>query len=113
MISKCVIQIAGRSNVAWVLILLVSGCCSFDGSRRTRSERVLVAEHFVNSIGMTFLHAPAGGFWMGSRPEEKERFDNEVRHRVTISRDFYLAATAVTVKQFGVFASETGFQTAA
>ena len=37
-----------------------------------------------------------GSFWMGSPASEKERFDDEQRHRVTLTRGFWLADTACT-----------------
>ena len=67
----------------------------------------------MNTLNMTFFRAPAGEFWMGSPELEKERFDIETRHRVKISRDFFLGTTAVTVRQFAIFVKETGYQTAA
>ena len=37
-----------------------------------------------------------GTFWMGSPEDEPERFDNETRHRVTLTRGYWLADTACT-----------------
>ncbi len=38
----------------------------------------------------------AGSFWMGSPEAEKERYDDELRHRVTLSQGFWMADTACT-----------------
>jgi formylglycine-generating enzyme required for sulfatase activity len=46
--------------------------------------------------GMRFVLLPAGEFTMGSPPGEPGRQDDEVAHRVVLSRPFYLAATEVT-----------------
>lgn len=55
---------------------------------------------FVNSVGMEFVLIPAGTFLMGSPPDEANRDRDEVLHRVTISRPFYLQTTEVTRGQW-------------
>jgi formylglycine-generating enzyme len=37
-----------------------------------------------------------GAFWMGSPADEPERYDDETRHRVTLTRGYWLADTACT-----------------
>jgi formylglycine-generating enzyme required for sulfatase activity len=70
----------------------------------------------TNSIGMQFVLIPAGEFWMGSTPEEiawatteaqkndqwiLEHIPSEApRHRVRISRPFYLGVYAVTQAEY-------------
>jgi formylglycine-generating enzyme required for sulfatase activity len=55
----------------------------------------------TNSIGMKFVLIPAGSFMMGSPPTELEREYHEgPRHRVVISRPFYLQTTEVTQAQY-------------
>ena len=65
----------------------------------------------TNSIGMMFVRIPAGSFMMGSKfsPEEtakryggKAKYftDERPRHRVTISRSFYMQTTEVTQAQW-------------
>ncbi len=61
---------------------------------------------FENELGMRFVLIPPGTFVMGSRPSERSRFlpfsyshMSERRHRVTLSRPFYLGATEVTFGQ--------------
>jgi len=53
-----------------------------------------------NSIGMEFVLISAGTFVMGSPMNEPHRNKGEVRHRVTISRPFYMQTTEVTLKQW-------------
>lgn len=50
--------------------------------------------------GMTFALIPAGSFEMGSPPAEKDREAQELRHRVTIARAFYLGVDEVTQQQW-------------
>ena len=68
-------------------------------------------KRFTNSIGMTFVRIPSGSFMMGSklRIEElasryglEERFfkSEYPRHRVTISKAFYMQTTEVTQAQW-------------
>lgn len=79
---------------------------------------------FENSLGMPFVHVPAGVFQMGSdeTPEAlardypqypKERFtqlfDEAPVHTVRITRPFYLERTEVTVGQFRRFIDASGY----
>jgi len=46
------------------------------------------------------LPVPAGTFLMGSPPGEAGRSPDEVRHQVTLTRDYYLARTEMTQAQW-------------
>lgn len=90
-------------------------------------EYLKVPTETTNSVGMRFVLIPPGEFWMGSgfKPEEEvaafkkycsvvesKWFESEYpRHRVRITKAFYLAAHEVTVGQFQQFVAETGYQT--
>ena len=50
----------------------------------------------TNSIGMEFVLIPNGSFLMGSPTSENGRKDDENKHRVTISKSFYLGKYEVT-----------------
>ena len=76
----------------------------------------------TNEIGMQFRLIPAGEFMMGSSKSaaaiasmfggEAESFENEhPRHRVQISKPFYLGTYEVTVGQFRQFVDATGYKT--
>lgn len=73
---------------------------------------------FQNSIGMTFVRVPAGEFHMGNGESAQalgqdfphygqqridELVDESPRHRVRISRDFWMGQHEVTVGQFRRF----------
>jgi formylglycine-generating enzyme required for sulfatase activity len=59
-------------------------------------------ETVVNSIGMKLVPIPAGSFMMGSREDDPDhRTDELPRHRVRITRPFYLGAYEVTQAEFG------------
>ncbi len=55
---------------------------------------------FINSLGMEFIRIPAGTFEMGSPSSDPLRDNREVRHKVTISKDYYMQATEVTLAQW-------------
>src|SRR5262249_46356995 len=51
----------------------------------------------LNSIGMRFVRIPDGTFLMGARDGEPGHFSHEFpRHRVTLTRPFWLGAFPVT-----------------
>ena len=54
----------------------------------------------VNSLGMRMVRVPAGSFPMGSLPGAPLRQEEELSHRVTLSRAFRIAATEVTQRQW-------------
>lgn len=53
---------------------------------------------------MAFRYVPAGTFYMGSPSGELGRFDNEVRHQVTLTKGFYVGIFEVTDQQYGTIA---------
>ncbi len=60
------------------------------------SKQGSISKTFINSIGMEFVLIPSGSFVMGSPTSEIGRKDDESRHRVTISKSFYLGKYEVT-----------------
>jgi formylglycine-generating enzyme required for sulfatase activity len=57
-------------------------------------------KNFTNSIGMKFVWIPPGTFMMGSPKQEKEREANEIQHKVTLTKGFYVGVYAVTQEQW-------------
>jgi len=53
-----------------------------------------------NTLGMDFVLIKPGSFIMGSPPSEPGHRANEVQHKVTISKPFYLQTTEVTLAQW-------------
>jgi formylglycine-generating enzyme required for sulfatase activity len=64
------------------------------------AEKVTRPKKIRNSVGMDLVFIPAGTFIMGSPLDEPGRSDDEMQHRVSISRPFYLQATEVTQRQW-------------
>ncbi len=57
-------------------------------------------KRFRNDLGMEFVYIEPGTFTMGSPPDEPGRDDDEVAHRVTLTKGFYLQTTEVTQGQW-------------
>ena len=54
------------------------------------------------TLEMVFI--PPGQFWMGSTPQEVQRGNDEVRHRVVISQPFWIGKYEITNQQYLHFA---------
>lgn len=78
-----------------------------------RLESAGPEREFTNSLGMKFVKIPSGSFIMGSPSNEGERDSDEVQHRVTISKPFYMQTMEVTVGQWRKFVRDLGYKTEA
>lgn len=66
----------------------------------------------IERPGPEMVVMPAGSFQMGSPENEEDRMSNEgPQHRVTFDRGFAMAKTEITVGEFSIFVSETGYRT--
>jgi len=86
-----------------------------------------VGDPIENSIGMVLVPIPAGEFYIGSRlsaaevgkrlglPADAAKLfeDEHPRHRVTLTKPFYLGATEVTKGQFRQFVLAENYRTEA
>jgi formylglycine-generating enzyme required for sulfatase activity len=64
--------------------------------------------------GIELVSIPAGEFYMGSKDDDKDAKDGEKpRHKVRISRSFYLGKYMVTYRQFQRFVEASSYQTGA
>jgi Uncharacterized conserved protein len=54
------------------------------------------ADLVVKGITQKFRWIEPGMFWMGSPDSEKDHYDREVRHQVTLTKGFWLGDTACT-----------------
>jgi len=83
-------------NISLVVLL-----CGIATAKDGASVKALAAKDWtVPSIGLKIKLIPAGSFIMGSPETEADRRDDEVQHKVTISRPFYMGAFEVTQKQY-------------
>lgn len=60
----------------------------------------LTVETTQLAVPSDFVRIPAGSFTMGSPDDEPGRYEDEVQHPVTISKDFHMQATEVTWSQW-------------
>ena len=69
---------------------------------RTSQPRLSdLPKNITNALGMKLALIPAGEFLMGSPDDDKDAGDDEKpRHRVRITRPFYLGVTEVTQGQY-------------
>ena len=67
----------------------------------------------VPSIGYKMVYIEPGTFMMGSPSDEPGRHSDETRHRVTLTKGFYMGATEVTVGQWRRFVRDMGYKTEA
>src|SRR5207249_211866 len=86
------------------LLMTVWGVLFFHALPVTAQEGA--KEPITNSIGMKLVRIPKGEFMMGS----KELPSELPIHKVRISKDFYVAAHHVTVRQFRVFVKATEYK---
>jgi formylglycine-generating enzyme required for sulfatase activity len=80
--------------VTGVVLLNLGGGCS---SKKVNTEPANVV---VNSAGMKLAYIPAGEFEMGSPIGEKGRAEDELQHRVKLTRRFRIGVTEVTQGQW-------------
>ena len=77
-----------------VIFLSCSLACRADDPPKAMPKRI------VNSIGMKLVLIPAGQFMMGSPDSGSEHDIEKPRHRVRITKPFYLGTTEVTQRQY-------------
>ncbi|MBW2708702.1 MAG: SUMF1/EgtB/PvdO family nonheme iron enzyme [Deltaproteobacteria bacterium] len=65
-----------------------------------RQAQPELPKRFTNFLGQEFVYIKPGTFWMGSPSDGPERDGDEPRHKVTLSKGFYLQTTEVTQGQW-------------
>ena len=74
---------------------------------------VQVGQHGEPGLDMTMIVFPAGEFWMGSPASERDRQNQEARHRVRLTRPFAMCDRLVSRGLFTRFLAETRGEAAA
>ncbi|MDP6634547.1 MAG: SUMF1/EgtB/PvdO family nonheme iron enzyme [Phycisphaerae bacterium] len=88
-------------NSKIINIVLVSLLCGISVAQDTAAVKLLHDKDYtVAGIGMKMKLIPAGTFTMGSPTDEMCRRKDEVQHKVTISRPFYMGVYEVTQREF-------------
>lgn len=62
-------------------------------------------DSFINSVGIKMIKINKGGFYMGDLIGNGH-FDEQPVHKVTISNDFFISETEITIEQFRQFKKE-------
>jgi len=81
-----------------------------DSAKALGIRKVLIL-NLGKRLPMKLVLIPAGTFIMGSLKTERDNrdvFNDEVQHEVTISKPFYMGSTNVTVAQYAQFVKDTG-----
>jgi len=65
-----------------------------------QSPQAQSPKEIINNNGMKLVLIPKGTFMMGSPESEEGHEEDEVRHEVTISQDYYLGVYEVTQAQY-------------
>ena len=92
------VRIMVRALVVVWLLLGAWGCVSSSEEPSTTGEEQTL--QLPGGVELVLLRIPAGSFVMGSPEGERERFTDEVAHRVTLTRPFLLGRTEVTQAQW-------------
>ena len=92
-------KILGSFLFCSVVILVVLAFC-FVGGCKTEKANTEPGDVVVNSAGIKLAYISAGEFEMGSSIDEKGRAEDEMRHRVKLTRAFRIGVTEVTQGQW-------------
>ena len=82
----------------WLILMRLCACAVFLSA--CAGSAPAPPDTFRNSLKMTFVYIPPGDFVMGSPAGEPGRFADERRHKVEITRGYYLQTTEVTQGQW-------------
>ena len=63
-------------------------------------------QQLATNVNMDFIYISPGEFWMGSPEDESGRNSNEKRHRVRLTRGYYMQTTPVTQAQWEAVTGE-------
>ena len=107
---------AGPLPVGWQsLVEKITFLVPAEDDRKGAMDSVLGEKeqtYYVNTLGMRFVRISSSSFQMGSPWTDRHGAANERPvHTVVISRDFYLGAHEVTVRQFETFVNATSYRT--
>ncbi|MCE9607985.1 MAG: SUMF1/EgtB/PvdO family nonheme iron enzyme [Planctomycetia bacterium] len=70
-------------------------------------------KRWTNTVGLEFALIPPGEFQMGAVDDDPDADDDELRHKVRITKPFYLGIHEVTHAQFSQFVKADNYKTQA
>ena len=83
------------------------------GSVATQTESATTLVPLEPNINVELVWVAPGTFIQGSPETELGREPDEIQHRVTISKGFYIGKYPITVEQFQSFVNQTRYKTEA
>ena len=86
------------TGILVVLMLMIHSSFAADNARAMK--KLKAAEWTVPGVQIKMVLVPAGSFKMGSPKREEHRSGDEVKHNVTISKPFYMAAYECRQREF-------------
>jgi sulfatase modifying factor 1 len=110
----------------WTLVLMVVGTVAVLSSPKEKSKSASADQAepdvITNSIDMKLVRIPAGEFMMGAEEDQSATMDafpyadpallprEWPRHKVRITKSFYMGQYEVTLGQFMTFCREANYQ---
>ena len=76
--------------MVWLLACLSYSLNAVENTKEGPKKVGQMVVEFTNVLGMKFVLIPAGTFMMGSPLNELGRDSDEQRHKVTLTRPFYM-----------------------
>ncbi len=89
-----------NNNMIGMLAVVVTAGTAPAADDAAAMKRLRAQDWTVPGIEMKMKLIQAGTFTMGSPEDEKSRRKDEVRHRVTIAKPFYMGVCEVTQREF-------------
>jgi formylglycine-generating enzyme required for sulfatase activity len=96
-----------KSDLSGEVLLLHKKAADKPPAERPVITRTEPARAFRNTLGMDLVLLPGGDFTMGSPSHEQGREPDEMQHRVSLTRPFYMGRYPVTRGQFEAFVNAT------
>ena len=89
-----------KRTIVIVTAVMLIGSSALPGDNVAELAALKARKWIVPKVEMKMVRIPAGSFVMGSPKAEADRRGDEVQHKVTISKPFYMGAFEVTQKQY-------------
>ncbi|MSR50504.1 MAG: WGR domain-containing protein [Gemmataceae bacterium] len=71
-----------------------------EGLSKAEKQAKVAEEDLGKGVKLEMVLVPAGKFMMGSPASEKNRYDDETQHKVTLTKPFYMGKYEVTQEQW-------------
>jgi len=89
-----------KRTIAVVTSVILIAASDGPGGKAAELAALKATQWTVPGLDMKMMRIPEGSFIMGSPKSEPDRRDDEIPHKVTISKPFYMGACEVTQKQY-------------